>query len=443
VIPRSLTSQDQVTRLFPASSPLYPLVAPTFDTVRQRLDGLCISSIWIDADLDPSRAGYRPSYDGLHGRGSSTMMPFIASWMSTGPGHEGRGNQVLFLDTIDRSLVDYALEIGLLGEHSFVSSLDELNRAVLASGKKLYSIDDIGTDFDEHVVISTQLSKWLNSKDELASITAFAPRELIKDMHEVTLDDYHAIHAPGCRVFLKTNNTETAGLGVQICNDADEFKRHLDAIREQQRQFSLNKTLIIQREILGRNRSFNLFIDPATPDCIQVTALTDQLVEADGKTYRASVNYPITAANLEHIGPAIMDMIGRIWARHPEAFGFVMCDFFETSDGQITIYDPGIRPSGNTATAMARLLARKLTGRDSYTSNFFLDIGEDGLDYAELRRRLGPLSTLEHLAQHGEGVLPWGWNALCGRGLLIGVAPDEAAYAHLMVRIREATGAQA
>jgi hypothetical protein len=439
MIDSSLASKDKVTRLFPKGDPLSALVAPTFHTLRRRLDGLAVSAIWIDADLDPARAGFRPSYDGRHGVGASTMMPFIGSWMSTGPPvaeDSTGGNVVLFLDTMDRSLIAYAEEIGILGRHTFISDLSDLKATVRKLGVRAYSIDDLGEDFEAESVIGSALSLWLNSKDTLASITAYAPREIIKDMFAVTRDDYRAVARSSGRVFLKTCNTETAGLGVRICHSEDEFARHLETLQEEQQRFGLNRTVVIQQELVGQNRSFNLFLDPATPDEIQVVALTDQLVEADGKTYRGSVNYPVDAANLAPVGPVIMDVVQRIWRRHPEAFGFLMCDFFEAPNGEITVYDPGIRPSGNTATAMVHLLAKGLAGRSLYTSNFLLDTGRAEVPYSEVVSRLGALARPQHIAAGGEAILPWGWNARQGRGILVGVAAASNAFERLVYRVR-------
>src|SRR6185369_11260501 len=97
--------------------------------------------------------------------------------------------------------------------------------------------------------------------------------------------------------FLKTCNTENAGLGVFIARTAEEFDAHLGAIRERQRRFDLSRKLVVQQEIIGENRSFQVLLDPGARDEIQVVALSDQLVEADGKTYRSSVNHAITASS--------------------------------------------------------------------------------------------------------------------------------------------------
>ena len=155
--------------------------------------------------------------------------------------------------------------------------------------------------------------------------------------------------------------------------------------------------------------------------------MTDQLVEDDGKTYRASINHPITAENLEHIGPAILDMVDRVWARFPHAFGILMSDYFETDTGPI-IFDPGIRPTGNTATALAFHLARKLTGADAFASLFQVPTGVEGLTFEQFVKVIGPLAEPDNLVREGRVVFPWGWNPLQGFGMLIGVAPDEASF---------------
>ena len=67
-------------------------------------------------------------------------------------------------------------------------NIADLKEKVVASHRKVYSIDDLGDDFDGHSVITGELSRWLNSKGDLPSITAYAPRETVKDMYEASLD---------------------------------------------------------------------------------------------------------------------------------------------------------------------------------------------------------------------------------------------------------------
>lgn len=424
--------------LFPEGHALRRLVRPTFESLRATLGGLFVATIWIDADEDPSRAGFRPSYDSIKGPGSSTLMPFVAAWLSTGPRPVGDGNVVLLPEKIDRSLIDYATEIGLLGPHEFISGLASIKARVErdAQRRRLYNIDDLDPAFDEHVVVHSVLSRWLNSKDGLETVTAFAPRETVKDMFDAGPDDYAeaAKHAGGGRVFLKTCNTESAGKGVYIANDRAEFDARLAEIKEMQERFDLSRRLVIQPEIRGRNCSFQVLLDPRDRHSVQVVALTDQLVEADGKTYRSSVNHPITADTVAPIGAAILDMVDRIWARHPEAFGFLMSDYFQTEAGPI-LYDPGIRPTGNTATAMAAHLARALTGRFFATSLVPLPTNEAGLTFGGFRDRAPALFRPESVIERGYAVMPWGWNAIQGFGMLIAIAEDEAGLSRVRAEL--------
>ena len=433
----ALESSDEISRLFPEGHDLHQLARPTFNTIRRALAGPWISCIWNDANEDPTRAGFRPSYDDLYGPGSVNVMPAIACWLSTGPGGGADGNRVALPSAIDRSVVQYAIDRGLLGDHEFVFGIADLKNRVRESGRKLYSIDDMGSAFDEHVVIGSEASEWLNCKDDLAAISAYAPSEIIKDMYAVTLEDYHQVLGDGRRVYLKTNNTEAAGTGVFICNSLDEFEAHMEDIRARQAQFNLNRSLVIQPELTGRNRNFQVFLDPRRPDCIQVIALTDQLVEADGKTYKSSINYPITSESMAPVGPVIVDMVKRIRARIPDVFGFLMCDFFQDGE-KITIYDPGIRPTGNTATAMALHFSAMLTGRDLYVQNFHIDTQTPGYQFGEFCTRMGSLVEPDDIAKEHRGVLPWGWNHVTGFGALIGVAPDQEAWQAMVDEIHRA-----
>jgi len=431
VIYNALRSEDHVEPLFPPGHELRSLVRPTFDTNRRTLRGLYVSAIWVDASHDPSREGFRPSYDSLYGPGSTNVMPFTATWLSTGDRDDPEGNVIALPASIDRTLVDYARSVGLLGAVEYVSGIDELKAKVVRAGRKVYSIDDLGADFDAHSMIGSKLSRWLNTKDQLSTITKHAPTEIVKDMYDVTLDDHAAMRPRGRgRVFLKTCNTESAGAGVFIANSAEEFTAHLAAIREKQQRYSLNRAIVIQPEITGKNRSFQVLLDPRDREHIQVVALTDQLVEDDGKTYKASINHPITPAAVAAIGPTIVDMVERIWAREPTAFGFLMADYFETDEGPV-VYDPGIRPTGNTATAMAFHLARKLTGEDLFASLIHLRSGVPGLTFGQFARTMGRLVDPENLRTEKRAVLPWGWNDVQGFGVLIAVTRDEADFLRL------------
>jgi hypothetical protein len=415
----ALTSNDRVEPLFPNGHPLARLVRPTFDTIRRTFRDLFVSTIWIDSAIDPARAGYRPSYELTHGPGSGNIMSFVGAWLSTG----GEGNTVLFPEQVDKTLIEYGRAIGLCGKFEIVPSIDAMKERVAKSGRRIYNIDDLGAEFDAHQVVSSELSRWANSKDELPTLTSFGPHEAVKDMYDVTRADFEAAKREDGRVFLKTCNTENAGLGVFIANTYEEFELHLAGIRDRQKKFDLSRRIVIQPEIKGRNMSFQALLDPRDREHVQVIALTDQLVQDDGKTYLSSVNHAITAENVAPVGAAILDLADHVWARHPDAFGFLMADYFATDRGPV-VYDPGFRPTGNTATAMAAHLARKITGRHFTSKLVPLPTRVGGLTYAEFCKRVGPLADPTHLGSSGRAVLPWGWNPIQGFGMIIAVAED-------------------
>lgn len=434
----ALSSTDRVEPLFPEGHPLRRLVRPTFDTIRRALRGMYVATIWIDGSADPARAGYRPAYDDLYGPGASNLMAFVGAWLSTGPGSgpgsEGDGNVVFFPESLDSTLIEYGRRVGLLGPFELVPSVPAMKERVARSGKRLYNVDDLGPAFDAHARVSAELSRWVNSKEDLASMTSFGPTEVVKDMYDVTLADFESARRDGGRVFLKTCNTESAGKGVFIAATAEEFEATLASIRESQRRFDLSRRLVVQPEIIGKNRSFQVLLDPSDRDTIQVVALTDQLVEADGKTYRSSINHAITPENIAPVGAAILDIVDHVWARHPDAFGFLMSDYFDTAHGPV-IYDPGLRPTGNTATALAAHLGRKLTGRRFTTSLLPLPTGRAGLTFADFEKRAGGLVEPENLVREGRALMPWGWNPIQGFGMIIAVAEEQAALDALCAEV--------
>jgi hypothetical protein len=430
----SLESTDTVEPLFADDPSLKSLVRPTFDTIRRAMAGCVVSTIWVDSDLDPTREGFRVSYDKLYGPGSTYVMPFVASWLSTGPGGDPRSNTILLPSGVDRTLVAYAQRVGLLGHVEYVGDLRSIKDTVIASKKKVYSIDDLG-DFDEHSLVTTPMGKWLNSKDDLPTITRFAPTEVVVDMYDATAAQFREAKKGDGRVFLKTCNTESAGAGVFIANTEEDYHRLLGELREKQARYGLNRTLVIQPEVKGRNRSFQVFLDPDDREHISVVAITDQLVEADGKTYKASINHPITAETVRHAGPMIVDMVERVRARYPEAFGFLMCDYFETDSG-VVAFDPGIRPTGNTATAMATHLGRSITGKDTTAALLHLRSGIENFTYERFVEKLGPLADPDNLRRDGRAVLPWGWNHLQGFGVLICIAENQESAERLAEEVR-------
>ena len=154
----AVTSPDQTTRLYPEGHALYALVRPTFNTVRRALAGPWISCIWNDASQDPTRAGFRPSYDELYGPGSVNLMPFIACWMSTGPDTEDGGNLIVLPSAIDRSVVQFMIDRALARKiHVDAGAVDGSAGGQLLEGR-LQRLDAVldGDQFADQGVIDDE-----------------------------------------------------------------------------------------------------------------------------------------------------------------------------------------------------------------------------------------------------------------------------------------------
>ena len=235
---------------------------------------------------------------------------------------------------------------------------------------------------------------------------------------------------PGRRLYIKTCNTENAGEGVFPVQTLEEYQQTLDEIRQRTRRHGLNPTLVLQPEIVGQNKSFQIFLQPDDPGRVPVIALTDQLIGDDGKKYAGSVNHVVTPDRLEEVGDAILDLVDRIYDQCPGSFGFVMCDYFQQDDGQVVVFDPGLRPSSNTGAAMVKLWVEEASGQTASVSNSpWFDFKEPGIAYEEIARRLGELGDPECIAEQRLGVLPRGHNPIQGKTRFIIITPTAEQYA--------------
>jgi hypothetical protein len=385
------------------------------------------------ADPDDPRSVFRLDYASLLGPGMDLLMPTAAAYLC----YPGR-NRVVLPPRTDPTIVTWMQRMGFLGEVVYYEGNDETVTGQRARGRRTYSIDDMGPDGDDVAANSLRDMTIGNSKERVAELSAYAAPEVRKDMFEVSAADFHAAHKPGRRVFLKTCNTESAGEGIHPVASLEEFSTALDEVRAKTRRFELNPLLVIQPELVGTNKSFQVFLHPDGRREIPVVALTDQLIGPDGKKYAGSINHNITAERLAMVGPAIIDMVDRLRALCPGAVGFLMCDYFEAPDGTISIYDPGLRPSGNTGAAMVKRWVEEATGRfASVTMARWLEAGKPGMSWEEVTKLLGPYTDPDHICTHRLGVLPRGHNHLQGKTRFIVVTPTHDDYADFRKELEE------
>ena len=411
--------------LFPVQHPMRRLVRGSYSAVCDALSGYDLNLLFNQtSDQDDPRSAFRKDYAELLGPGMNLIMPTAAAYMC----YPGR-NRVFLPAAIDRTLVQYLQQVGFLGEVLYHDGLPEMLAELKRSGRRVYSIDDLGDGADQWTANTQQNMVLGNSKEMVPSLSAFAAKEQHKDMFQVDEADYHQLCEPGRLLYLKTCNTENAGEGVFPVASVEQFTETLEQIRQRTRAYGLNHTLVLQPEILGQNKSFQIYIDPTTPQRIQVVALTDQLIGDDGIKYAGSVNHVVTRQRLEVVGDAIMDLADRLQQHCPGATGFVMCDYFEQDDGRIVTFDPGLRPSSNTAAAMVKLWIEEASGQSAAVANSpWFDLRRPGLTYDTVVQRLGQYADPGFIARNRLGVLPRGHNQIQGKSRLIIVTPTTADY---------------
>jgi len=385
------------------------------------------------SDESDRRSAFRLDYSTLLGPGMDLLMPTAGAYMCS-PGR----NRVVLPSRTDRTLVAYLQRIGFLGEVVYYEGMDAIVEGQRAAGRRTYSIDDMGPDGDDVAVNSARDMFIGNSKEMVTQLSAFAAPEVRKDMFDVDDDDFHANHEPGQRVFVKTCNTESAGEGVFPVETLEEFREAVESIRAKTLKYDLSRTLVLQPEVVGRNKSFQVFLDPARPDEIPVVALTDQLVGEDGKKYAGSINHDLTRERLEVVGAAIIDLVDRLKGLCSDAAGFVMCDYFERPDHSVAVYDPGLRPSSNTGAAMVKRWIEEVTGQFAGVANSpWFDFGSPGMPYEEIVKRLGRYADPDYITAHRLGVLPRGHNHIQGKSRFIVITPRRDDYESFRAELEE------
>jgi len=385
------------------------------------------------SDADNPRSAFRRDYASLLGVGMNLIMPTAGAYMC----YPGR-NRVYLPAEVDRTLVEYLQRVGFLGEVVFHTGMEDIVAKAQASGRRVYSIDDLGDGVDDLTANTQANMVFGNSKETVFELSAYAATEVRKDMFEVTVDDFHAAHEPGRTVYLKTCNTENAGEGVFPVASVEEFDKELADIRSHTRENDLNPILVIQPEIVGDNKSFQVFLLPDSPGEVPLVALTDQLIGPDGKKYAGSINHTVTPARAEAVGAAVLDLVDRMGTCCPGSMGFVMCDYFEQADGRIVTYDPGLRPSSNTAAAMVKLWVEEATGSYASVANSpWFDFGEPGIPYAEVVARLGDYAEPDRIVERKLGVLPRGHNHIQGKSRFIVITPTAEEYAPFRAELEE------
>jgi hypothetical protein len=201
--------------------------------------------------------------------------------------------------------------------------------------------------------------------------------------------------------------------------------------------YPADESIIVQPEIKGRNFRFQIFLNPKNLESVPVVSLTEQIVADDGIQYTGSRPIAVTPENLAVIGDAIVEFANNIRLRYPDAVGFASCDFFRTEDHKTILFDPALRPTGNTASFMLRLDLQE-RGVPSIVADYKrIKLNAPNLPFSEVERVLGTLIDAQAVLKSGVGVLPWGYNQYQGEGTFMILGRDQTQVDLLWAGVQE------
>ena len=434
-------SIPQPEKLFPGEPEISRLHKPTREFLLNAIQEFDINYVYRTSKYDPERAGVRPCWSTKYGPGAELDLASAAAWLIT-PGK----NKFFREAEADSTLETYMRQIGLIGENSVIhigSRFDEIKEHAERSGRKIYSMDDLGPNFDSVSVNLWEDFVTASSKDKVSLLTAYAPRELIVDMTSVDQEQFAQIWQPGRSLYVKCCNTESGSGGVyrvDATSDLNEawhkFATLLLDLNKTRSTFGLKSELVLQPEVVGENHSLQVFIDPKRPEDIQVVGISKQLNGEDGFSYAGNLLLDVNPQTIRPVAHAMVDLVDRLRSNTKNPFGFLMCDFFHTAEGEVVLFDPGLRPTAATPSMMAKMWMKEKFGRDAAISAFtMLKFGEP-LDYAEVVRRVGDFADPKKIAETGYGILPFGHNHLQGIANVMLVTPTYQDYAPFLGKLK-------
>ncbi len=387
------------------------------DDIKGALSKYDLTWIWRSDKYEPERKGVRTCLSERDGVGADLKMTFAVVYLGS-----VTGSKVYFPAEGDSSLVEYLDRQGLTpGGYSVVASFDELYQKAVLADRKVYAVDDLGTGRDLIAGNSQAAMDFVNSKANVKYLAGrFAPPEHIIPVADINADLFNALKPSSGVMYLKTCTGEGGGMGVSRIQSVEQ----LDAVvKEISSKASPEERVIFQPEITGKNFRFQIFLDPQKPEVTPVVSLTEQIVADDGIRYHGSIPHELSQENLAPLAEAITEFARNIRQRFPEAVGFASCDFFRTDDGQIILFDPALRPTGNTASFMLRLQLQELGVKAAVTDYKKLKLNNPGLPFSAVEEALGDLANIKQVFEKGYGILPWGYNQYQGEGVFMAIAP--------------------
>ena len=399
--------------------------------IRDALKDFDLSFIWRSDKYEPERRGIRTCMSQRDGLGSDLKMTYSAAYLGA-----TTGSTVYLPSEGDPTLMDYLQRSGLLpGGYVTSGNFDEMMEKATARGKKVYSVDDLGAHRDAISAVSQEAMEFVNKKSNVAILAgSYAPPEAIISVGDLSVESYERMKPSSGVVYLKTCTGEGGGIGVIRVTSAAAMVATVERLKA---SYPADESIIVQPEIKGRNFRFQIFLNPKNLESVPVVSLTEQIVADDGIQYTGSRPIAVTPENLAVIGDAIVEFANNIRLRYPDAVGFASCDFFRTEDHKTILFDPALRPTGNTASFMLRLDLQE-RGVPSIVADYKrIKLNAPNLPFSEVERVLGTLIDAQAVLKSGVGVLPWGYNQYQGEGTFMILGRDQTQVDLLWAGVQE------
>ncbi len=417
------------------SQGLLPVEAPTFSDIRDNFAGQIMSCVWMNMDVVKRERIVvpehwhlvRPSFDEVAGEGASMVMPGSVVWLS----HPD--NWVHVPKGTDPSFLAAARGLGIL--HTFLDiPYSQLDKAQQQFGVPLNLCDDFVHNRAIDRGFSEEAFRDLNCKSKLAEFSEYAAPYKVASLNDFTREMYDSFG--GESFFVKKNNTEVVGQGVLKITSWEDFERVKNQLKCELNLYQgLCREFILQPEIQGKSKSLQYYHTPEGP--VELISISEQFVNDQG-VYLGSLNLANKVEDLSVNQRMMMiDMAQRVRKKFPKAYGIMMNDFIETRDGEVWTLDPGLRPSGNTGTALARMFVAEQLNRADLAS-YTLPLPAKGYkeSYENYFQAKDELLDLKSLEKNGFVLMPWGYNPYQGAPVMAMVFPVNESVDEIEAAVR-------
>ncbi len=375
---------------------LSPVILP-FRDIQINFQNKIIAAFWMNQIVDQN--SYKQDFDQRYGAGNEDAFTLTHLWLSNPENIVVIGEKADISSQIFFQANDF--QLGSIVR----SSYKELPKVCQQFNLPLFNID--GHNSYSNLAYEKEMQSFINNKENLKKISSYSAPYILHNLEEQYLGPFPII--------IKECNQESFGDGVHKADNKTEYNEIIKQVKNKAETYQLKQYIILQPLLKGKECGLNFIQTPSSGPI--VTAVTFNIADQEGR-YIRSINLPNSHPIYQETLPVIQDMSDKIRSINPNTFGYMMNDFFITNHGPQTI-DPGMRTTGNTATAMARIWAEEQTSKELYSTINFVISKQGACNFASIFNSSKDLFSLESIQKNGFMLAPWGWNNIQGNGNLI------------------------